>query len=73
MAQAIQSVADDAHAIASHIEEIDAQGTAVSDEMQNVSAVSEEQSASANEIASASDSLARLAQDQQNELRKFKF
>ncbi|WP_269318762.1 hypothetical protein [Anaerovibrio lipolyticus] len=41
--------------------------------MQSVSAATEEQSASAEEIASASDALAKLAQDVQTVLRKFKF
>jgi len=45
----------------------------VADEMQSVSAATEEQSASAEEIASASDALAKLAQDVQTGLRKFKF
>lgn len=73
MAVAIRGVADDAGVINHHIEDIDTQGARVSDEMQNVSAVSEEQSASAAEIASASDSLAKLAQELQDTLRKFKF
>jgi methyl-accepting chemotaxis protein len=41
--------------------------------MENVSAASEEQSASASEIADASNSLAKLAQDLQNSLNKFRF
>ncbi len=73
MAEAIRGVADDAGVISRHIEDIDMQGTRVADEMQNVSAVSEEQSASAAEIASASDSLAKLAQELQDTLRQFKF
>ena len=43
----------------------------VADEMQSVSAATEEQSASAEKIASASDALAKLAQDVQTVLRKF--
>ena len=73
MTEAIRDVAGDAGIIAKHIDDIDAQGTKVEDEMQNVSAVSEEQSASASEIASASDSLAKLAQELQDTLRQFKF
>ncbi|WP_033169096.1 methyl-accepting chemotaxis protein [Selenomonas sp. ND2010] len=73
MAASIKNVADDANVITNHIQEIDAQGATVAGEMQNVSAVSEEQSASAAEIASASDSLAELAQNLQNSLKKFKF
>ena len=53
--------------------EIDAGARRVADEMQSVSAATEEQSASAEEIASASDALAKLAQDVQTVLRKFKF
>ena len=73
MAAAIKNVASDANVISNHIQEIDAQGATVAGEMQNVSAISEEQSASAAEIASASDSLAELAQNLQNSLKKFKF
>ncbi len=73
MASSIENVANDASVITNHIQEIDAQGATVAGEMQNVSAVSEEQSASAAEIASASDSLAELAQNLQNSLKKFKF
>ena len=73
MAVAIKNVASDANVISNHIQEIDAQGATVAGEMQNVSAISEEQSASAAEIASASDSLAELAQNLQNSLKKFKF
>lgn len=73
MALSIENVANDASVITNHIQEIDAQGATVAGEMQNVSAVSEEQSASAAEIASASDSLAELAQNLQNSLKKFKF
>ena len=41
--------------------------------MQSVSAATEEQSASAEQIASASDSLAKLAQEQQLALQHFQF
>jgi len=45
----------------------------VATEMESVSAASEEQSASAAEIADASTALAELAQSLQNSLQKFKF
>jgi methyl-accepting chemotaxis protein len=41
--------------------------------MQAVSAATEEQSASAEEIAAASEALAKLAQDQQAALSSFRF
>ena len=43
------------------------------DHMQNISSSSESQSASSEEIASASQSLAMLATDLQNTTNKFKF
>ena len=73
MAEAIHEVADDTQVITDHIAEIDRQGDKVASEMQSVSAVTEEQSAAASEIASASDSLARLAQELQTSLQRFKF
>ena len=48
-------------------------GGLVATEMESVSAASEEQSASASEIADASTALAELAQSLQNSLQKFKF
>ena len=53
--------------------EIDTGAKRVNDEMQSVSAATEEQSASAQEIASASDALAKLAQEVQILLGKFQF
>ena len=52
---------------------IDRHGKKVGEEMQSVSAATEEQSASAEEIASASDALAKLAQEMQLSLRKFQY
>ena len=48
-------------------------GGKVVNEMESVSAASEEQSASAGEIATASDSLAQLAQELSESLQKFKY
>jgi len=45
----------------------------VANEMQTVSAATEEQSASASEIADASHALSQLAADLQNSLKKFRF
>ena len=59
--------------ITNHMEQIDTGAAKVADNMQSISAATEEQSASAQEIASASDSLARQAQDVQEKLQKFKF
>ena len=73
MAEAIRGVAEDTQTITEHIAEIDRQGDKVASEMQSVSALSEEQSAAASEIASASDSLARLAQELQVSLQAFEF
>ena len=41
--------------------------------MENVSAATEEQSASAGEIATASESLSKLAQELTNSLQKFQY
>ena len=73
MAAAIKVVAEDTNHIAIQVGNIDQQGARVSDEMQTVSAATEEQSASATEIASASTSLSRLANDLQMALSRFKF
>ena len=53
--------------------DIDKGSKQVADNMQSISAATEEQSASAEEIASASDSLARQAQEVQENLKKFQF
>ena len=57
MAAEIKKVNDGTNNISSQMQQIDAQGTTVSSEMENVSAATEEQSASAGEIATASESL----------------
>lgn len=58
---------------AEQVDTIDQQGARVSNEMQTVSAATEEQSASAAEIATASNSLSKLATDLQVSLNQFKF
>ncbi len=73
MTASVGSVAQEADGIAREMENIDEGAKHVADEMQSVSAAAEEQSASAQEISDASDSLARLAQDLQNELKKYRF
>ena len=73
MSQGVDRVAANASTVTDNINSINAQGMAVAEEMQNVSAATEEQSASAEEIASASDALAKLASEQQASLQRFKF
>ena len=73
MSQGVDRVAANASTVTDNITSINAQGMAVAEEMQNVSAATEEQSASAEEIASASDALAKLASEQQASLQRFKF
>ncbi len=73
MESAVNIVADETKDVTGNIDAIDAQGRTVADEMNSVSAATEEQSASAEEIASASDSLSRLAQELHQEIDKFKF
>ena len=73
MSQGVDRVAANASTVTDNITLINAQGMAVAEEMQNVSAATEEQSASAEEIASASDALAKLASEQQASLQRFKF
>ena len=73
MTQAIDVVTDDTDNITNNVMTIDKQGKKVAEEMQSVSAATEQQSASAQEIASASDALAKLAQEMQLSLRKFQY
>lgn len=73
MSQGVDRVAANASTVTDNITLINAQGMAVAEEMQNVSAATEEQSASAEEIASASDALAKLASEQQASLQRFNF
>ena len=73
IAESVRAVSESSQGIAAGIAEVDQQGQQVSDEMRSVSAATEEQSASAQEIASASDALSHLAQDLQDTLAHFKF
>lgn len=73
MADAIRGVANNTSAITGTINDIDNQGKKVAMEMESVSAATEEQSASSAEIATASDSLAKLAQELQGSLDRFRF
>ena len=84
---AAESVANRAQTMVSELRQVGAQtgvvqektkniagnGGKVVNEMESVSAASEEQSASAGEIATASDSLAQLAQELSESLQKFKY
>ena len=84
---AAESVANRAQTMVSELHQVGAQtgvvqektkniagnGGKVVNEMESVSAASEEQSASAGEIATASDSLAQLAQELSESLQKFKY
>ena len=71
MRRSVEAVADDTSNVTANIESIDVQGKQVADQMNAVSAATEEQSASAQEIASASDSLAKLAQELQVDIDRF--
>ena len=73
MSKGVLEVAQQAEGVTHEMGAIDSGARKVADEMQSVSAATEQQSASAEEIASASDALAKLAQDVQSVLRRFKF
>ncbi len=73
IAESVRGVSESSQNIAGGIAEVDQQGQQVSEEMRSVSAATQEQSASAQEIASASDALAHLAQELQDTLSHFKF
>lgn len=73
MAQgAIGSIVEKSGRIGSAVEEIEHTAAANSEETHMVSAATEQQSASMEEIASASRSLANLAQELQNAIQRFK-
>ena len=71
MQRSVETVAGDTGDVTRNIESIDEQGKEVADQMNAVSAATEEQSASAQEIASASDGLAKLAQELQRDIDRF--
>lgn len=72
VSDSINKMADGSTTMLSAIQEIDKVSKSNADEAQSVSAATEEQSASMQEIASASQNLANLAGDLQAEIRKFK-
>lgn len=73
MQVSVQSAGEDTERVTEQVAVIEKQGRKVADEMQTVSAASEEQSASASEIATASEALAHLAAQLQETLQNFKF
>ncbi len=73
MSASVAGVAKEAEGVAREMQNIDAGAKRVADEMQSVSAAAEEQSASSDEILSASTSLAKLATEMETGLKKFQF
>ena len=71
MEQIVGDLASGTDRIKNHIEEIDSMSRSVAEETGNVSAASEEQTASAHEIAEASDRLAQTAQELQAFVQRF--
>ena len=71
MEQIVGDLASGTDRIKNHIEEIDNMSRSVAEETGNVSAASEEQTASAHEIAEASDRLAQTAQELQAFVQRF--
>lgn len=72
VSDSIHKIEDGSNTMLSAIQAIDHIGKSNADEAQSVSAATEEQSASMQEIASASQNLANLAGDLQAEVRKFR-
>ena len=72
VSDSINKMADGSTIMLSAIEEIDKVSKSNADEAQSVSAATEEQSASMQEIASASQNLANLAGNLQTEVKRFK-
>lgn len=69
---AMQQMASGSQQIVGSVQRIDALGKKSADEAQTVSAAAEEQLASMEEVASSSQALAKLAQDLQNAVVKFR-
>ena len=69
----IQRVGDQTGIVHQKTQQISGNGGQVVNEMESVSAASEQQSASAGEIATASDALAQLATDLSESLSKFRY
>ena len=73
VSDAVDVVAGDSENIEQKITAIDGHSHKVLDDMQSASAATEEQTASAEEIASASDALAKLTQNMNHSLKQFKY
>lgn len=73
VSNAVDVVAGDSENIEQKITAIDGHSHKVLEDMQSASAATEEQTASADEIATASDALAKLAQNMKDSLKKFKY
>lgn len=71
ISQAIAGMADSGKAITGHVDTITDTSTKAAQEAETVSAATEEQSASVQEIANASKSLAEMASELQNEVSRF--
>ena len=68
----IGGMAESGQEIVGHIRTIEDSSRTTAEEAETVSAATEEQSASVQEIANASNSLAKMAGELQMEVRKFK-
>ncbi|MBP2630227.1 MAG: mcp [Firmicutes bacterium] len=72
ISSAIQHMADNSQHIVTIVKKMDTLSIKGADEAQNVSAATEEQSASIQEIAFSSQNLAKMAEQLQQEVKKFK-
>jgi methyl-accepting chemotaxis protein len=72
ISSAIQHMADNSQHIVTIVKKMDDLSIKGADEAQNVSAATEEQSASMQEIAFSSQNLAKMAEQLQQEVKKFK-
>jgi len=71
MSKAIGQMAASSQTIVSHVKSIDGLSKKAAEQSETVSAATEEQAASIQEISNASQSLAQMAEKLQNEIRKF--
>lgn len=72
ISQEIEEISQGNERIVSSIQQVDEISKSIAEQTQNVSASTEEQSASVEEIASSSQILARMTEELQQNLRKFK-
>ena len=72
ISNAIAGMEDDGTAIVEHVDTIAASSQKAAEEAETVFAATEEQTASVQEIANASKSLAEMATELQNEVSRFK-